>query len=50
VYPTKSELLFRLLVDLPAAGIDLGTAPQQLHLITPAPATGAAGIVPVTGT
>ncbi len=33
VYPTRSELFFRLLAELPAAGIDLGTAPQQLHLV-----------------
>ena len=33
VYPTKSDLLFRLLAELPAAGIDLGTAPQQLQLV-----------------
>lgn len=40
VYSTRSELLFRLLSELPAAGIDLGTAPQQLQLISPAmPAT-----------
>ncbi|MGI4733404.1 MAG: DUF3772 domain-containing protein [Janthinobacterium lividum] len=33
VYPTRSDLLFRLLAELPAAGIDLGTAPQQLQLL-----------------
>ncbi|WP_174292580.1 mechanosensitive ion channel family protein, partial [Sphingomonas bacterium] len=41
VYSTRSELLFRLLAELPAAGIDLGTAPQQLQLINAAPAGGA---------
>ena len=45
VYPTRSELLFRLLAELPAAGIDLGTAPQQLQLINAAP-SGDGGIVP----
>ena len=48
VYPTRSELLFRLLADLPAAGIDLGTAPQQLHLINNPLAPGTAGVVPGT--
>ena len=33
VYGTRSELLFRLLDELPKSGIDLGTAPQQLQLI-----------------
>lgn len=37
VYSTRSELLFRLLAELPAAGIDLGTAPQQLQLVKAAP-------------
>ena len=36
VYAVKSALLFRLLDEFPAAGIDLGTAPQQLQLIPPA--------------
>lgn len=46
VYPTRSELLFRLLAELPAAGIDLGTAPQQLQLISTPPSEDIAGIVP----
>ena len=29
VYPTRSELLFRLLAELPAAGIDLGPPPSS---------------------
>jgi len=33
VYTTRSDLLIRLLSDLPRTGIDLGTAPQQLQLI-----------------
>lgn len=49
VYPTRSELLYRLLADLPAAGIDLGTAPQQLQLINNPPVTGEAGAVLATG-
>jgi small-conductance mechanosensitive channel len=47
VYPTRSELLFRLLSELPAAGIDLGTAPQQLQLVGgAAPTDGAAAVSP----
>ncbi len=49
VYPTRSELLFRLLADLPAAGIDLGTAPQQLQLINALPPTDASGAVSEPG-
>jgi small-conductance mechanosensitive channel len=33
VYPTRSSLLFRLLADLPAAGIELGTVPQQMQIV-----------------
>jgi small-conductance mechanosensitive channel len=33
VYPTRSEMLFELLRRMPAAGIDLGTAHQQIELI-----------------
>ena len=43
VYPTRSELLFRLLAELPQAGIDLGTAPQQMQLIGGNPLTGPSG-------
>jgi potassium efflux system protein len=32
-YPTRSEMLFELLRRMPAAGIDLGTAHQQIELI-----------------
>ncbi|MGN6122869.1 MAG: mechanosensitive ion channel family protein [Sphingomonas oligoaromativorans] len=33
VYGTKSEILFHLLDRLPAAGIELGTTPQQFQFI-----------------
>jgi small-conductance mechanosensitive channel len=49
VYSTRSDLLFRLLAELPAAGIDLGTAPQQLQLINTLPAADAAGVGSGTG-
>ncbi|TVV70004.1 mechanosensitive ion channel family protein [Sphingomonas solaris] len=32
-YPTRSEMLFQLLRRMPAAGIDLGTAHQQIELL-----------------
>ena len=49
VYPTRSELLFRLLTELPAAGIDLGTAPQQLQLIGAVASPDGSGVVPEPG-
>ena len=36
VYPTRSAILFRLLDDLPAAGIELGTAPTQMQIVSDA--------------
>ncbi|WBO20780.1 DUF3772 domain-containing protein [Sphingomonas abietis] len=44
VYGTRSEIWFRLLTDLPDAGIELGTTPQQVQWIG-APATGAEGVI-----
>jgi small-conductance mechanosensitive channel len=38
-YGTRSEILFHLLDRLPAAGIELGTAPQQFHFIGHLPQT-----------
>ena len=42
-YSTRSEVLFHLLDRLPAAGIELGTTPQQFHFIgqPPSPPEGA---------
>jgi small-conductance mechanosensitive channel len=34
VYPTRSAILFRLLTDLPAAGIELGSSPQQMQILS----------------
>lgn len=33
VYSTRSTILFRLLTDLPAAGIELGSSPQQMQIL-----------------
>jgi small-conductance mechanosensitive channel len=44
VYSTRSDLLFRLLQELPEVGIELGTTPQQVQWIG-APVTGTQGIV-----
>lgn len=43
-YAARSDLLFSLLSELPDRGIELGTTPQQFHLIN-APAPGAEGIL-----
>ena len=48
VYATRSALLFRLLAELPAAGIDLGTSPQQLQLINAPTIAGAGDITAPT--
>ncbi|QJU59040.1 DUF3772 domain-containing protein [Sphingomonas sp. AP4-R1] len=34
VYSTRSAILFRLLTDLPAAGIELGSSPQQMQILS----------------
>ncbi|WP_298686653.1 DUF3772 domain-containing protein [uncultured Sphingomonas sp.] len=44
VYPTRSELLFKLLQRMPEAGIELGTTPQQVQWLGAAP-TGAQGVI-----
>jgi small-conductance mechanosensitive channel len=44
VYGTRSEIWFRLLSELPKAGIELGTTPQQVEWINGRP-TGAEGII-----
>jgi small-conductance mechanosensitive channel len=44
VYGTRSDIWFRLLSELPEAGIELGTTPQQVQWIGAAP-TGAEGII-----
>lgn len=44
VYGTRSEIWFRLLSELPKAGIELGTTPQQVQWINGVP-TGAEGII-----
>jgi len=44
VYPTRSEILFKLLQRMPEAGIELGTTPQQVQWIGAAP-MGAQGII-----
>ncbi len=44
VYPTRSDILFKLLQRMPEAGIELGTTPQQVQWIGAAP-TGAQGII-----
>lgn len=43
-YAARSDLLFSLLSELPDRGIELGTTPQQFHLIN-APAPGTEGIL-----
>jgi small-conductance mechanosensitive channel len=43
VYPTRSDILFKLLRQMPEAGIELGTTPQQVQWIGAAP-TGAQGV------
>jgi potassium efflux system protein len=48
VYPTRSEILFKLLQQMPEAGIELGTTPQQVQWIGAAP-MGAEGIVDDSG-
>ncbi|USI74995.1 DUF3772 domain-containing protein [Sphingomonas morindae] len=42
VYSTRSAILFRLLTELPAAGIELGVTPQQMQIISDARAAPAA--------
>jgi small-conductance mechanosensitive channel len=42
VYPTRSDLFFQLLQQMPEAGIELGTTPQQMQWIG-APPIGAQG-------
>jgi len=44
VYPTRSEILFKLLQRMPEAGIELGTTPQQVQWIGATP-MGAQGII-----
>lgn len=44
VYGTRSDIWFRLLSELPEAGIELGTTPQQVQWINGAP-VGAEGII-----
>lgn len=44
VYGTRSDIWFRLLSELPEAGIELGTTPQQVEWINGVP-TGAEGII-----
>ncbi|MBA2935610.1 mechanosensitive ion channel family protein [Sphingomonas sp. CGMCC 1.13654] len=44
VYGTRSDIWFRLLSELPEAGIELGTTPQQVEWINGRP-TGAEGII-----
>jgi small-conductance mechanosensitive channel len=44
VYGTRSDIWFRLLSELPEAGIELGTTPQQVQWINGAP-TGSEGII-----
>ncbi|MDH7638061.1 DUF3772 domain-containing protein [Sphingomonas oryzagri] len=44
VYGTRSDIWFRLLSELPKAGIELGTTPQQVQWINGVP-TGAEGII-----
>ena len=41
VYATRSDLLFRLLRELPERGIELGTTPQQLQWVGAPPVPGA---------
>lgn len=46
VYATRSDIWFRLLSDLPEAGIELGTTPQQVEWINGAPVpVGSEGII-----
>jgi len=46
VYAARSDIWFRLLSDLPDAGIELGTTPQQVEWINGAPApVGSEGII-----